>query len=75
MSRAMAESISQQDFYGDTNMYYMAFQSFSEGQTEADLFYNYHLDLQESMQDSITFHAEVIGDVMYFHQVIKKADV
>ncbi|KAL7485090.1 hypothetical protein ACHAW6_010683 [Cyclotella cf. meneghiniana] len=36
MSRAMAESVSQRNFYGNRNMYYMAAQGISEGQTEAD---------------------------------------
>ena len=54
--------------YGNTNMYDMASQSFSEYQTEADLFYNYHLDLQECMQDPIAFHAEMMDDIMHFHQ-------
>ena len=38
-------------------MYYMASQSFSEGQTKADLFHGYHFDLQECMIDPVAFHA------------------
>jgi hypothetical protein len=67
MSRVMAESVSQQDFYGNTNMYYMVAHSVFNGQTEADLFHNFHLELQECKRNSIAFHAEMMGDIMYFH--------
>ena len=55
-------------------MYCVASQSISEDQTKADLFHNYLLDLWECMQDSIAFHAEMMGDFMYFHQAIKQPD-
>ena len=55
-------------------MFYMASQSFSEGQTEADLFYDNHLDLQECMRDPVAFHAVMMGNIMYFHQAIKQPD-
>jgi hypothetical protein len=35
MSRRMADSVSQQDFYGNANMHYMALQSFM-GETDED---------------------------------------
>jgi hypothetical protein len=42
--------------------------SFDE--TPEDLFHDRHLDLQEHMQNPIAFHAEVMGDIMYFnHQM------
>ena len=47
MSNATAKSVSQHDFYRDSKMFYMALQSFSKGQTKADLFHDNHLDLQE----------------------------
>ena len=74
MWKAMAELVSQQDFYGDSKMFYMASQSFSEGQTKADLFHDNHLDLQECMRDPVAFHAEMMRDIMYFHQAIKQPD-
>ena len=43
MSRAMAKSVSQWNFYDNRNMYYMATQGISDGKTEADLFHNSHL--------------------------------
>ena len=55
-------------------MFYMASQSFSEGQTKADLFDDNHLDLQECMREPVAFHAEMIRDIMYFHQAIKQPD-
>ncbi len=74
MSRAMAESVFQWNFYGNRNMYYMITQGISEGQTEPDLFHNSHLELQECMRNPIAFHAEMMGDIMYYHQVIKQPD-
>ena len=62
------ESVSKRDFYDDSNMFYMASQSFSKGQTKADL------DHQECMRDLVAFHAEMLGDIMYFHQAIKQPD-
>ena len=74
MSRAMAESVSQRDFYGNKNMYYMANQGIAHEQTEADLFHDSHLELQERMENPMAFHAEMMGDIMYYHQAIKQPD-
>ncbi len=74
MSRAMAESVSQQDFYGNRNMYYMMAQNVFNGQMEADLFNDLHMELQECTRNPISFHAEMMGDIMYFHQAIKQPD-
>jgi hypothetical protein len=46
MSRKMADSVSQQDFYGNANMHYMALQPLM-GETDEDLFHDAHLELQE----------------------------
>jgi hypothetical protein len=48
MSRRMAESVSQQDFYGNQGMHYMASQA-NCGNTDEDLFHDTHLQLQECM--------------------------
>jgi hypothetical protein len=61
MSRRMAETMSQQDFYGNQGMHYMASQATS-GDTDEDLFHNAHLQLQEQMRNPIAFHAEMMGD-------------
>ena len=71
----MAESVSQRDFYGNRNMYYMAIQGISDGQTKADLFHDSHLDLQEHKRNPIAFHADMMGDILYYHQTIKQPDV
>jgi hypothetical protein len=69
----MADSVSQQDFYGNANMHYMALQSFM-GETDEDLFHDAHLELQECMSNLIAFHAKMMGDIMYYHQALKQLD-
>jgi hypothetical protein len=73
MSKKMADSVSQQDFYGNANMHYMALQSLM-GETDEDFFHDAHLKLQERMRNSIAFHAEMMGDIMYYHQALKQPD-
>ena len=70
----MDESVSQRDFYGDSTMHYIAASSIQDVQTEADLFHDYHLGLQDRMRDPIAFHAEMMGDIMYYHQAIQQDD-
>ena len=75
MSRRMADSKSQRDFYGTTGMHYMA--DVSEAylnETPEDLFHDRHLDLQERMRNPIAFHAEMMGDIMYYHQALQQPD-
>jgi hypothetical protein len=67
MSRAMAESVSQQDFYGRDKMHHMASQAMCKHDYEH--LHNYHLDLQDCMCHPITFLVEMMGDIMYLHQV------
>jgi hypothetical protein len=62
MSRHMADSVSQRDFYGARNMHYMAHKS-TIGETPEDLFHDAHLELQERMRNPIAFHAEMMGDI------------
>ncbi len=69
----MADSVSQQDFYGNAKMHYMALQSLM-GETDEDLFHDAHLELQERMRNPIAFHAKMMGDIMYYHQVLKQPD-
>jgi hypothetical protein len=42
--------------------------------TNEDLFHNAHLQLQECMRNPIMFHAEMMGDIMYFQQALKQPD-
>jgi hypothetical protein len=72
MSRKMAESTSQQDFFGTSGMHFMASLSNTAfNETPEDSFHNYHLDLQECMQNQIAFHAEMMGDIMYYDQALQ----
>ena len=68
----MAKSVSQHDFFGNTNMYYMAAQGISDGKMEADLFHNSQLKLQECVRNPIVFHAEMMSDIMYLHHTIRQ---
>ncbi len=43
-------------------------------ETPEDLFHNYHLDLQECMQNPIVFHAEMMHDIMYNDQALQQLD-
>jgi hypothetical protein len=75
MSRKMAKSTSQWDFFGTSGMYYMANLSTTAfDETPEDLFHDYHLDLQERMQNPIAFHAEMMGDIIYYDQALQQPD-
>jgi hypothetical protein len=72
MSRTMAESVSQQDFYGKEKMHYMASQAVWEH--DYDRLQDSHLDLQNCMRHPIVFLAEMMGVVMYLHQTLHQPD-
>jgi hypothetical protein len=74
MTRAMAESVSQQQFYGRSNMHYMASSAMLTGQTDEDHEHDEHLALQEWMRHPIAFHAEMMGDIMYLQQALRQPD-
>ncbi len=75
MSRKMAKSTSQRDFYGTSGMHYMANLSTTAfDETPEDLFQDYHLDLQEHMQNPIAFMAEMMGEFMYYDQALLQSD-
>jgi hypothetical protein len=64
MAQRMAESMSQQDFYGE---HYTALQV-AMSKTSEDLFHDSHLQLQERMRKPIiSFDAEMMGAIMYLH--------
>jgi hypothetical protein len=72
MSRAMAELVSQRDFYGKEKMHYMASQAVCKH--DYDRLHDSHLDLQDRMRHPIVFLAEMMGDVMYLHQALRQPD-
>ena len=66
MSRRMAESVAQ-------GMHHMAHQSTID-ETNEDLFHDTHLELQERMQNPISFHTEMMGDILYLQQALRQPD-
>jgi hypothetical protein len=72
MSRTLAESVSQQDFYGRDKMHYMASQAMCEHDYEC--LHDSHLDLQDCMRHPIVFLPEMMGDIMYLHQALHQPD-
>jgi hypothetical protein len=75
MSRKMAKSTSQRDFFGTSGIHYMANLSTTAfDETPEDSFHYYHRDLQERMQNPIAFHAEMMGDIMYYDQALQQPD-
>ncbi len=78
MSRAMQDSVSQWSFYGNWGMHYMENMAVLSDPMEAEIQYikehEEHLSLQERMRHPIAFHAEMMGDIMYFHQALQQPD-
>jgi hypothetical protein len=72
MSCAMAEFVSQQDFYGKGRMHYMAAQAITSHNYDQAL--NEHLALQDRMRHFIAFPAEMMGDIMHLHQALRQPD-
>ncbi len=70
----MAELVSQQDFYGQSQMHYMdsSGTDFFTGQMDEDRKQDEHLALQERMRHQIVFHAEMMGDIMYLNQALQQ---
>jgi hypothetical protein len=71
MSQRMAETMSQQNFYGDQGMHYMSSQA-TMNKTNEDLFHDSHLQLQEQIRNPIAFYVEMMGDIMYLQQVLRQ---
>ena len=46
----------------------------SSNETPEDLFHNKHLELQEHMWNQITFHAEMMGDIMNYNRALQEPD-
>lgn len=53
----------------------MATQCTYDSQMEAYLFHDDHFELQDHMRNPIVFNAEMMGDIMVYHQAIKQPDV
>jgi hypothetical protein len=73
ISRRMAETVSQQNFYRDQDIHYMASQA-TTGNTDEDLFQDAHLQLQKQMRNPIAFYAEMMGDIPYLQKLLKQPD-
>jgi hypothetical protein len=71
MSQRMAESVSQRNFYRDQGMHYMSSQA-TTSKTVKKLFHDSHLQLQERMKNTIAFHAEMMGNIMYLQQALRQ---
>ncbi len=75
LSRKMAKSTSQRNFFRTSGMHYVVNLSTTAfDETPEDLFHDHHLDLQERMLNPIAFHAEMMGDIMYYDQELQQPD-
>jgi hypothetical protein len=75
MSKKMVESTSQKNFFGTLEMHYMANKSTTAfDETAEDLFHYKHLEIQERMRNPLAFHAEMMGNIMYFQQAMNQPD-
>jgi hypothetical protein len=72
MSRAMAESVSQREFFGNDKMHYMAARAVTEH--DHDRAHDEHLSLQDCMRHPIAFLSKMLGDVMHLHQALRQPD-
>jgi hypothetical protein len=70
MSQAMAESVSQREFFGKDKMHYMAARAVTEH--DYDRAHDLHLSLQDQMRHPIAFLAEMMGNVMHLHQALRQ---
>ena len=76
-TQAMRDSVAQRDFYGKRNMHYMAATAESYEYTNEytpDFMHDKHITLQDDMSHPITFHAQMMGDIMYLHQALQQPD-
>ena len=72
MSRAMAESVSQREFFGNDKMHYMAARAVTEH--DHDRAHDEHLSLQDRMRHPIAFLSKMLGAVMHLHQALRQPD-
>ena len=48
--------------------------SIAHAELSPDEAHDYHLNLEERMRHPLSFHAEMMGDIMYYHQAMKQDD-
>lgn len=76
MSRAMQDSVAQNKFFGTKGMH-MAAQAlavYEDPYLNEDDFHDWYLNLQDCMNDQISFYAEMMDDILYLHQVLCQPD-
>jgi hypothetical protein len=72
MSRAMAESVSQREFFGNEKMHYMAARAVTKH--DYNRAHDEHLSLQDCMRHPIAFLSEMLGNVMHLHRALRQPD-
>jgi hypothetical protein len=83
-TRKLHEARQNQDFHKKDTSYFEASNSHMQAYNttmackEAEVMYarehDFHLDLQERMRHPIAFHAEMMGNIMYYHQALQQPD-
>jgi hypothetical protein len=83
-TRKLHETRQNQDFHKKDTSYFESSHSYMQAFhatmscEEAEMVYarehDFHLDLQERMRHPIAFHAEMMGDIMYYHQALQQPD-
>ena len=76
-SARMQASQQSREFFGNRDMWYMEAHSAittEEAELQYALEHDKHLSMQERMRHPIAFHAEMMGDIMYFHQAMQQPD-
>jgi ribosomal protein L13E len=62
---ASRKQMESQGYYAD---------SVAHAELSPDEAHDYHLNLEERMRHPLSFHAEMMGDIMYYHQAMKQDD-
>ncbi len=70
MSRAMAESISQREFFGKDKMHHMA--AWAVTKHDYDHAQDERLSLQDYMSHPIAFLSKMLGNTMHLHQALRQ---
>jgi hypothetical protein len=72
MSQAMANSVSQREFFGKDKMHYMAARAVTEH--DYDHAHDEHLSLQDRMHHPIAFLSKMLGNTMHLHHALCQPD-
>jgi hypothetical protein len=64
----MAESVSQQNFYGKDKMHCM--DTLAVTKHDFNHAHNFHIALQDCMHHPSAFLSKMMGDIMYLHQAL-----